>query len=203
MNAARSITNIVFWLSLCLWLAAPLTAGIAAMNTFGTLPEMPLQLKEYEAYPEAEHGTLAAGIVMERNFFVVDMVQFASAPLTVIALLLQLTLFGMSLRRPANFIRAGLIVVAAAIFGLYAFRIAPRMNHELRAYWEEARAGNVEEALVHQQAFQTDHPRAETVLKLNLLLLVGAVGASAVAFTNPPRRAPVSGLESPQLARHA
>ncbi len=203
MNVARSLTNLVFWLALCLWLAAPVTAGIAAMNTFGTLPDMPLQLDEYAGFPASEHGRLAAGMVMERNFFVVDLVQFVCAPLTVIALLLQITVFGMSMRRPANFIRAGFIVVAAAMFGLYAIRLAPRMNHELRAYWDDARAGNIDEALVHQQAFQIDHPRADAILKLNLLLLLGAVGASALAFTTQPPCAASSELEPPQLARNA
>ncbi len=203
MNAARSITNLVFWLALCLWVAAPVTAGIAAMNTFTTLPDMPLVLEEYADFPVSEHGTIAAGMVMERNFFVVDLVQFVCVPLTVIALGLQLVVFGMPLRRPVHLLRAVLIVVAAAIFGFYAFRIAPRMNHELRAYWDDARAGNVQEALAHQQAFQIDHPRADAILKLNLLLLLGAVGTSAIAFTSQPAPASSTELEPPQLASTA
>lgn len=186
MSSAAKLCNVVFWLALCFWLAAPITAGIAAMTTFGTLPDMPMQLGDYAAYPAEEHGLLAAGQVMEKNFFVVDMIQFASVPLVIITLLLQLFVFKMPLRRPSNVIRAGCLIVAGSLFALYAFTLAPRMNRSLRDYWQAASAGEVEQARTFQQSFQTDHPRAESILKINLFLLVIAVGASAIAMTTAP-----------------
>lgn len=207
MSGASKLCNVIYWLALCFWLAAPITAGIAAMNTFGTLPEMPMQLEQYSAYPAEEHGLLAAGIVMEKNFFVVDVIQFASVPVVIITLILQLFLFKMPLRRPANVIRAICLIMAGGLFALYAFTLAPRMNKSLRDYWQAAAAGEIDQARVHQQSFQIDHPRAESILKINLFLLVIAVGASASAMT-PTRRSPASPnsvhdreLQSPELLK--
>jgi len=123
---------IIYWLGLMLWVGSLMTAGIAAMNTFGTLPDLGVRLDSYADYPSAEHGRLASGMVMERNFFVVDVIQMLVVPLVIVTLLVQLFGFGMRLRKPANAIRTVSLLLAAGLFALYAFSLAPRMNRELR-----------------------------------------------------------------------
>ena len=56
------------------------------------------------------------------------------------------------------------------------------MNHELRSYWTAAETGDVEAARRHRAAFDADHPTASTLYSATLLLLIGAVAASAVAL---------------------
>ena len=77
----------------------------------------------------------------------------------------------------------------------YATAVRPEMNRELRAYWEDARAGDVRAADEHRAAFDTRHPVAELILQSNLLILLVAAAASAVASV-PGRQ-----LEEPRLAR--
>jgi hypothetical protein len=79
--------------------------------------------------------------------------------------------------------------------------LAPNMNRELRAYWAAAEAGDVEQAQAHRAAFNADHPRADALLRLNLLLLVVAAVSSAAAFTPDPSKR--TGLQAPELAERA
>ena len=195
---------IVYWLGLILWVASLMTAGISAMNTFGTLPDLGVTLESYADYPVAEHGRLAAGIVMERNFFVVDVIQMLVVPLVIVTLLVQLFGFGMRLRKPANLIRTFCLLLAASLFAFYVFSLAPRMNRELRSYWSQAEAGEIQQAKIHRANFDQDHPRAELILTINLFLLIVGAGASAAAFAetaNPPKTTPPEYLEPPELLK--
>ena len=190
---------IIYWLGLMFWVGSLMTAGIAAMNTFGTLPDLGVRLDSYSDYPRAEHGRLAAGIVMERNFFVVDVIQMLVVPLVIVTLLVQFFGFGMRLRKPANAIRAVCLLLAAGLFAFYAFSLAPRMNRELRMYWSEAEAGELEQAEIHRANFDRDHPQAELIMTTNLFLLIVGVSASAAAFVEPVKSPKTSNLEPPEL----
>ena len=64
MRAWLKLCLTVYWLSLAVWLAVMAAAGLAAGHTFGKLPGIPMVLEEYAAYPAAEHGRIAAGLVM-------------------------------------------------------------------------------------------------------------------------------------------
>ncbi len=195
------IVLIAYWLGLMLWFASLMTAGISAMNTFGTLPDLGVRLDSYPDYPGSEHGRLAAGMVMERNFFVVDVIQMLAIPLVIAMLLLQLFGFGMKLRKPANLIRTACLLIAAGLFAFYASAIAPRMNSELRMYWQQAEAGELEQAKIHRDNFDLDHPRAELILTVNLFLLIVGAGASAAAFVEPAKPLKTSILEPPELLK--
>jgi len=201
MRWLLKIVLILYWLGLMLWVGSLMTAGIAAMNTFGTLPDLGVSLDSYPDYPSAEHGRLAAGIVMERNFFVVDVIQMLAAPLVIVTLLVQLFGFGMRLRRPANVIRIVCLLLAAGLFAFYAFSLAPRMNRELRMYWSEAEAGQLELAEIHRANFNRDHPRAELIMTINLFLLIVGVSASAAAFVESAKSPKTSNLEPPELLK--
>ncbi|MCZ6835769.1 MAG: hypothetical protein O7G85_08350 [Planctomycetota bacterium] len=198
---------VLYWLAMIFWIGAIITVAIAAMNTFGTLPApgMGVQLELFSSYPTEHHGRLAAGMVMEKNFFVADAIQMFAIPVVILTLFLQLFTFHMSIRKPANIVRAVCLVGAALAFGWYGLTIAPGMNRELRTYWEEAKAGNVEQAEIHRAAFEVDHPRAERVLQINLILVLIGAGASAWAFASFHVTKPPAGsfpkYETPRLAK--
>ncbi|MDY7109734.1 MAG: hypothetical protein SYC29_13950 [Planctomycetota bacterium] len=192
------IVNALYWLALIVWSAALISAGVAAMNVFGTLDAMPLELQRYAAYPVDEHPRLAAGHIMEGVFFLVDVLQFIAAPITVLALIAQFVFFRVPFRRLSNILRAAALVIAAGLFAYHATMVAPEMNRELRLFWSAAEAGRIEEAAEHRRAFNACHPTADAILRLNLLLLLIAAGASAVALTPAPDRRD-SFLEPPRL----
>jgi hypothetical protein len=191
--------NAVHWLSLTLWVAALAAAGIAAMNVFGTLPKLNLTLNEYQSLPPESHGRLAAGMVMEGVFFVVDLAQFVAAPLALITLLFQLSVFRMPLRRPANLIRTLCIVVATGLFAFHATVLAPRMNRELRAYWRSAQDGEIDQAQLHLAKFNEKHPVANTLLQTNLILLLIAIASTSAAVMPSSQRR--HRFESPALLK--
>lgn len=201
MQGYFKICNAVYWVSLAVWLAAIVAAGVAAANVFSTLGDTPLRLEQYAAYPAQEHPRLAAGLIMEGVFFTVDLIQFVAIPLTVLMLVAQLSVFGMPLKSVANLGRALCIVIAAGMFTFHVIAVAPTMNHHLRAYWDAAKMGDVALAREHQAAFNEDHPTAEAILRINLILLVAAVGASAAAGP-PPAKPAVSRLQEPGLLSH-
>ena len=133
MQGYFKICNAVYWVSLAVWLAALVAAGVAAANVFGTLGETPLRLEQYAAYPAQEHARLAAGLIMESVFFTVDLIQFVAIPLTVLMLVAQLSVFGMPLKSVANLGRALCIVIAAGMFVFHATAVAPKMNRPPRS----------------------------------------------------------------------
>ncbi len=188
------LVNAIYWMSLAVWLAALVSAGVAAGNVFGVLDEMSLELERYATYPAHEHGMLAAGHVMEGVFVTVDLIQFVAIPLTLLALGMQLAVYRLPVRSPANAVRTLCLVAAAGLFAYHATTLAPRMNRELRARWSAAEAGDVAAARDHQVAFNEDHPVADLILKTNLILLIIALGSSAAALSPSTRSA------SPRLA---
>jgi hypothetical protein len=200
MQAALKLCHVVYWLALIIWTSALVSAAVAAMNVFSTLPDMAIELERYRSFPIEEHGRLAAGHVMDGVFFLVDVMQFVAVPLVLLALLAQLFVFRMRWTRPANVIRALCLIVAAAAFAFHAGVLAPRMNRNLREFWSAAEAGEIQTAREHRALFHADHQLADPILRLNLVLLLVAVGASAAAMT-PASPQPSHQLEQPRLAQ--
>jgi hypothetical protein len=190
---------VVYWLSLALWLAALAAAGLAAVHVFGRLPDTPMALDGFQAYPRDQHGTIAAGLVMADLFFTVDMIQFVVAPLALVTVGLQLTVFRLPARRPSNQVRLACLVLAAGLFAYHAVALAPTLNSNLRAYWQAAAEGDLQRATLHQEAFGATHETARLVLQANTLLVVAAMAASAVALGPKPARS--EGLPEPELLK--
>lgn len=201
MTVASRICDVAYWIALTGWFAALAAAGIAAMSVFGTLPAMDVALGDFPSHPPQEHGRLAAGAVMQNVFFSVDVIQFAVAPVVVITLLAQVLVLGDSLRRWSNVGRALCIVAAASLFAYHVAAIAPVMNRHWRAFWDAAKAGDTERAAGERAAFNRLHPRADAVLRVNVVLLSVSIGLSAVALRPPLPRRPPSALETPRLAQ--
>lgn len=203
MNSWRQLTLILYMVSLTLWIAAIIAPAVCALAAFGTLPGLGVSLQSYELFmiegqPDV-HARIAAGTILEKVFTGSDFVQVALAFFVAVMLAIDLLVFRQSLWRVSNLIRTLCIVVAIALLAFHVFLQAPDMNRELRAYWDEARAGNIDAALEHRAVFDEYHPRAEMILEVNLLLLVIAMGASAAAMV-PQSSDGKSGLENPKLA---
>jgi hypothetical protein len=198
MTGYLRIVNVVYWLALIVWISALISAGVAAMNVFPALDGLPLQLEQYAAYPAGEHPRLAAGRIMEGVFFLVDVLQFIAIPLTILALLAQFLIFRLPVKRISSVLRTAAIVIAAGLFACQATMIAPKMNRELRSFWAAAEAGRIDEAQAHRSAFSAYHPRADAILRSNLLLLLVAAASSAAAFTPEAARRD-STLQPPSL----
>ena len=79
----------------------------------------------------------------------------------------------------------------------YAVALAPSLNHTLRDYWAAAERGDTAVALDLRDRFRNDHRRAELILQVNLLLVLGGLAASAVALGPDPK--PTGGLPAPAL----
>lgn len=201
MNSYFRLCNIVYWIGLLLWCAALISAGVSAMNVFTVLTpdNLPLSVERYADFPREMHPRLVASHVMEPVFTTVDVMQFIAIPLVVLTLALQVTLFRMRLRRPANAFRAVTIVAAAVLFGYHVTSIAPVMNGLLRDWWSAAQAGDVAEAERVRAQFNSYHTTADNLLKINLFIVISAVGASAVAFSPPVKSTRT--IETPALAR--
>ena len=131
-------------------------------------------------------------------FFAVDVVQFIAIPLVVITLVLQLVIFGVSARRPANVVRAVCLLVAAALFAWYALLLAPSLNGELRLFWHAAEAADLDAAQRHRELFRAGHTTARHILEVNLLLVLVSLAASAMALGPAP--GPRRHLDPPLLA---
>jgi hypothetical protein len=200
MTGGRAICLVIYWLALTLWISALVSAAVAAMNVFPTMTaeRLPLRLDEYAALPTTEHPRIAAGVVMNGVFATIDVMQFIAIPIALLALVAQLTIFATPGRRAADWIRTGAAFAAAGLFAYHASSLAPKMNHALNAFWSAAKAGDIEAARTERAAFNELHPTADAILRADLLLLLVAAGASAIALA-PVTRMPR--LEIPELAR--
>ncbi len=195
--------NAVYWIALAIWLSALIAVGVSASFTFATLKNEPLDLRlgAYEQFDGEQHWRIAAGHVTEPIFTFVDVVQVPAAGLVVVALVLQLSVFRMKWRRPANVIRSVAIVVVAALFLIRVVWLMPTMNADLRAYRDAARVGDVATAQQHRDAFNENHHRARPMMDWSLALLLLAVAASAAAFTPGAGGEPKTNMQMPNLAR--
>ena len=195
--------NAIYWLSLTIWVAAILGAGIAAAGVFSTLPTLGLRIERFEPALDgdlAQHGRVAGGMVMEPIFTFTDFAQAGAAALVVLMLVLQVAVFRMRLLSPANLLRTLCIIAAVALVGYHMTSIAPRMNRELRSYWHALENADRTAMQAHRTAFDQDHVLADRLFKLRLALVIVAIAASAAAFT-PSAPLNRGGLEKPQLSR--
>jgi hypothetical protein len=193
--------NAIYWLALTIWVGVLIAAGTAAVSAFTVLPDPDLgvHLERFDAFDHAQHGRIAAGHVMEPIFTFVDLVQVVAAVIVAATLMLQLTLFRMSVRRPAHFIRALCIGIAAGMLLGRAVLWTPQMNADLRAYWQAAEIGDADAAALHYEAFSVQHRGASRMLNGSLFVLLIAVMASAAAMTPTAQRK--IALETPRLLR--
>lgn len=180
--------------------------GAAAAVIFPVVKALDPSLPEYAAYT-GPHWRLAAGHVASRIFLISDAVQLGCIIIT------GLTLGVIALTADAwakPIVTALRIISLLAAISILAYSFAflgPRMNLNLVNYWDAAKTGDNEAALVYQQAFDKDHPTASRVMVgsfLCALLLTtsGAFAASGASNRNtPPRTSTKRTLEEPSLSK--
>ncbi len=199
MNSTRPIVSAVFWVTLAIWFAIVLAAGLAAANTFTVLGDVPLFVDGYDSVPKEDHGRLAAGMVMEPFFAIVDAVQLFAAPLCLVAFVVHWAT-GTGHRRPiARWIALLGLAVAVGSFGYRAAALAPDMNRNLVEYRTAAREGDIDTMDARLAAFDADHHTADALYQVTFFALFGTIIAAAV-LAAPVRERKPNELETPRLA---
>lgn len=189
-----------------LWMGALAMTGAAAAVIFPVVKALNPSLPDYTAYT-GPHWRLAAGHVASRIFLISDVVTLGCIIITG----LTLGVIALSVEAWTKPVITGLRIIAllAAISLMtYSFAfLGKRMNLNLTNYWESARTGDNESALVYQQAFDKDHPTASRVMVGSFLcaLLLTTSGAFAASGTsnriNSPETSNKRTLEEPSLSK--
>jgi hypothetical protein len=204
MRMAVRLVEVAFWIGLILWVSAVVTAGVSAAMAFPTMHEYHVEVPRFAAFPASEHWSIAAGLLMERMFFVTDIAQLLAGVLVLLGLGAGYALGGRLLKRPAEVLRTACVLGVIAVVAYRALALAPEMNRTLHQYWDAAQAGSTEVALERREAFQSMHPTASRLYGVSLVLLLGAAVTTAWA---PPDRSDVrraartSDAEVPALLR--
>lgn len=195
MPDATPRISAVHFASLGLWLGALGMAGVTAAVLFPTMRELDPVLPAFGAYTGA-HWSLAAGHGAAKVFAVSEFVQWAAGGLalaTLVVSFLARKRAGIGIGVPGA-IRAGMIAVAVGLTLYQAAVLGPRMDRNMHAYWDAARAGESETALAHKAAFDADHPRASRVLTqtfsaVAIALVIGCWSAGCAACARKPDEA--------------
>jgi hypothetical protein len=163
--------------ALALWFAALVGAGLAAAVAFPEMKKLDPRLPEFGAYA-GEHWMIAGGHVGRRVFALADRVQLIASAIAVLTLAGATRLRVAS--RPWVAVRWIGVGVAAGLAVYNGLVLAPRMDGNLVAYWDAARAGDEPQAAASKQAFSAEHPHASRVLMFAASgVLVGLVAAAA------------------------
>jgi len=205
MTGYAKLCAIVYWVALMAWLAVLVSAAVAAVSAFATLPETDITLHAYPEVDFADHGSIAAGMVTNPIFVFADVVQVACIVFALITLVLQIVVFKMPFSRPANWLRAAALIGATLVFGYRAVLIQPDLNADLRAYQKHLKSEQIELARQHKESFDAAHMTARHLYEGTFGLVLLAVAASAAAFVPNLREVNASGavnsLQEPELSR--
>lgn len=207
MNPIRRLLETVHLTFVGLWMGSLAMTGAAAAITFPTVRDLDPSLPAYAAFT-GPHWKLAAGHIASRIFLVADAV--ALGCLIVSGLTLGLIVASKEpWRRPwATAVRLIAFFAALSLLTYSFFFLGPRMNTNMRQYWDAALAGQNDSALRYQAAFDKDHPTASNVMVasfccVTLLMIAGAFAAAGQAPAPSSSETPASrsNLEQPTLTR--
>ena len=206
MPGAR-VFNSIYWLALALWVGSTALAVGSAFETFSTINELNVTvpaLAEFDAMA-GRHTLFAAGRVQNNLFFFAEMVQDVSIILVAAITVLHFTVFRFSLRRPANRVRLLAVLAVLAAVCLQMLVLSPRMNQNIRRYWDLPHHKDVPSALAAKESFDADHTLAAGVLLVSLFGGMTIIVSSACSMTPAGSRKPETGndskaLEEPALA---
>lgn len=206
MSPMRRLLETVHLTFVGLWMGSLAMAGAAAAIIFPTIRDLDPSLPDYASFT-GPHWKLAAGHVASRIFLVADAV--ALGCLIVSGLTLGLVVASKEPWRQAwtTGIRLVALFGALSLLTYSFFFLGPRMNTNMRSYWDAAEAGNNEAALQYQAAFDKDHPTASTVMVssfacVTLLMIAGAFAVTGRdSASKESAGVPASKLEQPSLTR--
>lgn len=166
------------------WLGALVMTAVTAAVAFPTMKSLAPALPQFKVDP-GQHGIIAAGHVMQRVFLACDLVQFICGLLCFVGIGgLLATTQAMRESRIAMLLRTISTAAALMLLSYHLLMLAPRMNENLRAYWDAALTGELAAADQFKTAFDGDHPTASRVLgatgfSVLLALLTGCWAATA------------------------
>ncbi len=189
-----------------IWLGSIVATGAFAAILFPTLKALDPELPQYASF-DGDHWSLAAGQIAERLFFVSDIVQLLMFIAMGVSLLIAHTALKSPIRTSASVARLLGYLALGGILTYELFRLRPRMNVNLRLYWDAAVAGQSDIAATYKAAFDADHPTASFLLSATAVFLLVVLIASLTGDVSRRRgdsHSPVaapSGLETPKLAR--
>lgn len=173
--------------ALGVWAGAVFGAGVSAAVVFPTMRSLDPTLGAYPGYA-GEHWMLGAGRVAARVFLITDGVQFACATLAIAGFALaRWAGWQRRTRSWAMFLRALALGAAFLLVSYHLLIQAPRMDRDLRAYWDAAEAGDNDDALVHQRAFADRHPGASRVLAGTFATTTIGLALGAWSLAGPRR----------------
>lgn len=175
-------------MALSIWLAALAGAGLAAAIAFPSLKSLQPTLPGFPGMVP-DHWMIAGGHVGRPAFMIADRASLLAAAVAVVTLAIVTRLgrvHGAWLA--VRWVCVGGAASLAVFNGLF---LAPRMDDHLVAYWEAAKAGDVERAARDRALFTADHPTASRILGISAMLVLGGIGTTAGSRTVAGRPAAV------------
>lgn len=202
----KAFCETIHLLALGLWAGALGATGAFAASTFPIVRAENPRLPAYEAYA-GEHWRIMAGKVVQRGFFISDIVQFVCALLAVATFGAMVSFLGMPRRNPTTILRALALSVALACAAGTIIIVAPQLNAAMAAYWAAAAEGHMEAVAVHRAAVDRLHPIASRLMGATFLCVltafVGGLWAVASGGWRPSGAEPAASdpYPEPALAR--
>lgn len=177
------VTNSLYWILVAIWFGALVMTGTVAAIIFPALKSLDVNIPSYsQAGYTVDHWAIAAGHVMERVFFAYDLIQILSCTGIVVFTVCHFVIFKLPFRKCVNIIRWVSLSLLVVTVCWNTFVVAPRMNHNLRQHWDYALQGDVDNAIIHKEAFNSDHPQARFLMECNVFLLATLIIASAFSL---------------------
>jgi len=190
MTTERKLAEAVHALTLAVWLGSLVMAAIVVARVFPMMREFGPVLESFQGYPSEHHPVIVGGHVGEHVFTSLAVIQFFGVLFTAGSLVLGIWLWGIPLRRVSTLLRASGLGLAVMCVSGQLFWLDPMMNAELRAFWEQARLGEVERADRHREAFNALHPTASNLLAGSFLGVATAVVAQVFSLAQGGASAP-------------
>ncbi len=202
----HKLTNAIYLVFLSLWFGSLIMTGIVAGVTFTVLHNIDAQVPAFaESVPSGDHYQIAGGQVMQSVFLLGDFIQLISV--VAVFAIVGSQLFSAKIKLPTtpNLIRLAGLTGALLLVCYNVFILSPRMNTNLRKYWDAAEAN--EDGSAFKKAFDDEHPTASFVLASTagcLLVVIASSGFMMFPHTEEDERRKVivsgaSQLETPKL----
>lgn len=201
MTRGRAICQGVHLAAVSLWLGATVMTGVAAAIAFPTTRDLAPALPDFSQYP-TDHWMIAAGMVMNKVFAVLDYASVALAVIAAQALVIAAMPCRLRLGAPSSIVRLLALVTAVGALAYSLFMLRPAMNAHLRDFHAHAMAGRIAEADTARAAFDALHPPASNALSVIAAALVVLVIAGVWSLaTDPHVPSPLRGEDVNEVDR--
>lgn len=163
---------------LAVWFAGLVGAGLAAAVAFPQLKHLDARVPDFAAYP-GEHWLIAGGHIGRVVFAVADRVQLGCSAAAVLTLAAATR--GGWLSGAWAALRWAPLAAAAGLAVYFGLVLLPRMDHNVGAFWDAARAGDAAKAAQFRAAFDADHPTSSRTLQASAVCVLLSLTAAAAS----------------------